>query len=149
MIVCEDCVKLGSIYLEVALPKRIKRMTKPPTKLPLRKPTPTIVESLELIDDFSSRVRQAREKLGLSHDALGRKIGEKVSALRKIETGKMIPDHKLANKLEHALKVKLLVPISEPKLPSMGLSLPREVTLGEIVHLKKKRIEVAEEREQS
>jgi len=103
-----------------------------------------ITEALELVDDFGSRVRQGREKLGLTHEDLGRRIGEKVSVLRKIESGKMVPDHGLANKLGHALQVKLLVPTSEPKVPSVGLPPPREVTLGERVHLKKKKTEVAE-----
>jgi putative transcription factor len=74
----------------------------------------------------------------LSHEDLGRKIGEKVSVLRKIESGKMTPDHRLAEKLQHALKIKLLVPPSEPKVPLTALPQPREVTLGEVVLLKKK-----------
>lgn len=151
MIVCGECVKLGSIYWEAKPPppQRMKRIAKPLPKISIKKAPPTITESLELVDDFSSRVRQAREKLGLSHKDLGRKIGEKISVLRKIETGKMTPNHKLANKLEHTLKVRLLVPPSEPKLPSIGLTPPREVTLGEIAHIKRKKMEVAEEREPS
>jgi len=150
MIVCEECVKLGSIYWETRPQARTKRVARPPPlKVSTRKPTPTITEDLELVEDFSSRVRKARENMGLSHEDLGRKIGEKVSVLQKIETGKMTPDHKLADKLQHALKVRLLVPPSEPKPPSMGLTPPHEVTLGEIVHLKKRKGEVAEEREPS
>jgi putative transcription factor len=86
--------------------------------------------------------------MGLSHKYLGKKIGEKVSVLRKIESGKMTPDHKLAAKLEHTLRVKLLVPLSEPKTPSARLSTLSEVTLGDVVSVKKKKTEVTEEREQ-
>jgi putative transcription factor len=80
---------------------------------------------------------------------LGTRIGEKVSVLRRIESGKMTPDLMLAEKLEHALKIKLLVPSSEPKTPSIALSQPHEITLGELVHLKEKKTEVAKERKQS
>ena len=114
-----------------------------------RKPPSTINEALELVDDFGLRVRQGREKLGLSHEDLGRKIREKVSVLRKIEKGKMISDHKLANKLEHALKVKLLVPISEAKVPAVKVSSPHKVTLGERVQLRRKKMEAAEKRKPS
>ena len=108
-----------------------------------------MTEALELVGDFGLRVRRAREELELSHEDLGRKIGEKVSVLRKIESGKMAPDLMLAEKLEHALKIKLLVPPSEPKAPSVALSQPREITLGELVRLKEKKTEVAKERKQS
>jgi putative transcription factor len=90
-------------------------------------------------------VRQAREKLGLSHDDLGKKIGEKISVLRKIESGKMHPDQKLTNKLQHALKITILTPYSEPKMKTQGLSFPH-VTLGEVVQLKEKRTEAKKER---
>jgi putative transcription factor len=87
--------------------------------------------------------------LELSHEDLGRKIGEKVSVLRKIESGRMTPDLMLVEKLEHTLKIKLLVPPSEPKVPSAALSQPREITLGEVVHLKERKTEVTKERKQS
>ena len=108
-----------------------------------------LTEALELVDKFGLRIRRAREKLELSHKDLGRKIGEKVSVLRKIESGKMTPDHRLAEKLQHALRVKLLVPPSEPKVPSAVLSQPRGITLGEVVRLKKRKTEVNTERKQS
>jgi len=149
LMVCGECVNLGSIYWEARAPQRRGKVIKPPPRISKGKPPPTITEDLELVDDFGPWVRQGREKLGLSHEDLGRRIGEKVSVLRKIESGKMVPNHILANKLEHALQVKLLVPISEPKVSSVGLPPPREVTLGERVHLKQKKTEVAEERKQS
>jgi len=142
MIVCGNCVKLSSASWELPPPQRMKRLVKPsPPKIITKKQPPEPAQELELVDNFGLRVRQGREKLGLSHENLGRKIGEKVSVLRKIESGKMIPDHKLASKLEHALRVKLLVPPSEPKVPSTHLLQPRKVTLGEVALVKKKKTE--------
>jgi len=140
MIVCGKCAKLGTVYFEeTPLPTlRKKRVTKrPATKFSIKKQPPKVTETLELIDNFSLQIRQAREHLGLSHEDLGRKIGEKVSVLRKIETGKMTPNHQLAGKLEHTLRIKLLVPRLEPKIPPSVLPKPPELTLGKIVHLKK------------
>lgn len=151
MTVCGGCAGLGSVYWKAPPPAKriIKRGVRLPPKIPIKKQQPVIAQTLELVEDFNLRVRQAREKLGLSHEDLGRMIGEKVSVLRKIESGKMLPDNKLASKLEHALKTKLLVPFSEPKLPPADLSLPREATLGEVARLKGKKAEVNEEREPS
>ncbi|NIR13810.1 helix-turn-helix domain-containing protein, partial [Candidatus Bathyarchaeota archaeon] len=85
---------------------------------------------MELVVDFGQRVRKARLEAGLTQEDLGRKIREKVSVLRKVETGKMTPDNILAKKLEHALNIKLLVPPSEPKASPRILPKPHGITLG-------------------
>jgi putative transcription factor len=151
MIVCGKCAKLGSISWEIQTPQRVKKLAaplSPPLRAPKKRQPPKLAEEMELVNDFSVRVRQGREKMELSHEDLGKRIGEKVSVLRKIESGKMTPDHRLAAKLEHALRVKLLAPLSEPKTSSVRLSTPRDVTLGDVAHVKKKKTEVTEEREQ-
>ena len=151
MIVCSECAKLSSGHWEAKPQRRAKRISKPQPKLSIlrKKQRPTVTETLELAGDFGLRVRRAREGLELSHENLGRKIGEKVSVLRKIESDKMAPDLMLAEKLEHALKIRLLVPPSEPKAPSVALSQPREITLGDVAHLKERKTEVNKERKQS
>ena len=151
MIACRKCAKLGSAYWEAQPVRGAKQIGKPlkPVQFPLKRvSTPSLAETLEVAQDFGSRIRTAREELELSHEDLGRKIREKVSVLRKIESGKMIPDHTLAEKLGHALKIKLLVSPSEPKAPSTASS-PPEITLGEVVRLKKKKTEATEERKPS
>lgn len=144
MVVCGRCVGLASTSWELPPPTskpqlRARRAISLPPTLQVKRQPPELNQTLELVDDFSLQVRRARRKLGLSHEDLGRKIGEKVSVLRKVESGKMPPDNSLANKLEHALKIKLLIPPSEPKLPSVGPPPPREATLGDIVKLKRKK----------
>jgi len=144
MVVCGNCAKLGTVYIEatpLSTPRKGKITKHPLPKFSMKKHPPKATEILELIDNFSPQIRQAREKLGLSHEDLGRKIGEKVSVLRKIETGKMTPNHQLAKKLEHTLRIRLLVPPSEPKIPLSSLPKPPEITLGKIVHLKKRKTE--------
>jgi len=141
MSTCGECAKLGSTYWEPQS-KSLKQPAEKKTKtiarsVPIKREISVKVpEDLEIEDGFGLHVRRAREKLSLSYEELGRKIGEKVSVIKKIESGKMIPDQKLATKLEHALRIKLFVSRAEPEtvFPS---SPPRtSVTLGEVVHLK-------------
>ena len=95
-------------------------------------------ESLELVNNFGQLVRQARECLGMSHKDLGGKIRERVSVLRKIEMGKMVPDLGLAERLEHTLKIKLRVPPTDPKAQISSSSKPRGTTLGDLIKFKLK-----------
>ena len=103
----------------------------------------------EITEDFSTKIRQAREKLGLTHEELGKRINEKSSVIGKLETGKMNPSNILATKLEHALKIKLLTLISEEKAPT---TLPpatanRELTLGDLIQLEKSSEEQTERKQ--
>jgi putative transcription factor len=149
LTVCGKCAKHGTIAWEEAKPKTAvtlkPRIARHQLKIQSKKPPPQrAAESiLELVEHFDVKIRQAREKLELSHEELGRKISEKVSVLKKIETGKMTPDNKLAAKLEYALKIKLLVPASEEKIPQTKIpkSLSRELTLGDLIQLKRKKAE--------
>lgn len=151
LTVCSECSKHGTIIWEE--PKPDLPQLRPKTAM-AAKAAPTkgqnlgkqqkIVESpVELVEDFDIRIRRAREKLGLTHEDLGKKINEKVSVLKKIETRKIKPDDKLAAKLEHALKIKLLTPALEEKALSTAIPEPsrRELTLGDIVRLNKNKTE--------
>jgi putative transcription factor len=149
MIVCQDCTKLGVTYWEEQRPRHMKRTAKLPLGVPSKAPPPTVTETLELVESHSSIVRQEREKRGMSHEELGKKIGEKVSVLQKIESGKMIPDIRLTQKLEHALRIRLLVPPKAKQLLPTKLTEPHEATLGDFVKLKRNKSEATEEREQS
>lgn len=141
---CVECAKLGKPYYEEPKPKMaVSRLKGTPTPLRIqtKKPqAPTVDTSLELMENFHSKIRHAREKLGLSHEELGKRINEKVSLLRKIETGKMTPDNRLATMLEHTLKIKLIVPAKEEKFPQAKIAkaTSRELTLGDLIQLDKK-----------
>lgn len=149
LTVCGKCAKHGTIVWEEKKPETVTPRSKAPIKRqPLRtrsgQPSQAALESpLELVEGFDAKIRQAREKLGLSHEDLGRKISEKVSVLKKIEAGKMTPDNKLAAKLGHQLKIRLLVPASEQKVPEEEIPKPasQELTLGDLINLDKRKPE--------
>jgi putative transcription factor len=140
MLACTECAKLGAVYWEVKTEPCLKKVAKrlSATMLPPRRQPPlSVAENIELVDDFGAKVRNAREKLGLSHEDLGKKISEKVSVLRKIESGKMAPNNLLAEKLKHILRIDLLVPVSEPEVPAKAMIPPASTMLGDVVQLKK------------
>jgi putative transcription factor len=144
-MVCNECAKHGKATWEEQ-PKLkqapIQRQVVPiqgPIQIRKRIMQAKVDTSQEIVEGYNEKIRQARERLGLSHEELGRKINEKASVLRKIETGKMTPDNMLASKLEHTLKIKLLVPVAEEKIPeNIPKSAGRELTLGDLMQLNKK-----------
>jgi putative transcription factor len=140
--VCGECAKHGKICYDEPRPKQVflkPKATPVAFRVQTRPSTPPVDTSVELTEDYGTRIRKAREKLGLSHEELGKRLNEKVSLLKKIETGRMTPSDKLATALEHILKVKLIVPRKEEKVPQAKMSrvLSRELTLGDLIHLKK------------
>jgi putative transcription factor len=155
LTVCNECSKHGTIVWEEPTRKTITlkpKSTLPPLKIQSKKPAETTIDtSLELVENFGLKIKQARRKFGLSHEELGKKISEKVSFLKKIETGKMIPDNRLVAKLEYALKIKLLVPPTEEKIQQTKIPKPtsHELTLGDLIQLNKKDKEEPAERKPS
>ncbi|MEM3194056.1 MAG: helix-turn-helix domain-containing protein, partial [Candidatus Bathyarchaeia archaeon] len=95
-----------------------------------------------VVEGFGLIVQRARERMGLTPEELGRRIGEKESVIKKIESEKIIPDIRLASKLEHALKIRILTMPAETaesvRIPSEA-KINRAITLGEIVQLRDRR----------
>lgn len=148
LTVCNECSRHGTIVMEkpkqAPPPLKTRMAATTPAKAQRTAKTSKNVESaLELVEDFDTKIRQAREKLGLTHEELGKKISEKVSVLKKIETSKITPDNKLAAKLEHVLKIKLLIRAQEEKAPMATAPKPqsRELTLGDLIQLNKEKAE--------
>lgn len=145
MEVCQDCSKFGVIQ-KTPKPKYIQSNGKgKPGAIGSNRPkrTPRPMYSLdepteELVEDFETIVRQAREAKGLSREELGEKIYEKVSVINRIESGKMVPDIKLAKKLEKALNITLIEKISDMNLEDFKNRTSGGPTLGDIVKIKKK-----------
>ena len=151
LTVCVECSKhCKIIYEEPAAPKEILKKSQAPISMVQRKPMSTSVQiTQEVAEDYANKIRVAREKLMLTHEELGKKINEKASVLRNLEVGKMAPNNQLASKLEHMLKIKLLVPISEEKVTQIPKTADQELTLGDFVDFDKKREETATERKPS
>ncbi|MBI4144973.1 TIGR00270 family protein [Candidatus Woesearchaeota archaeon] len=120
--VCNACVKLGQ---EVRAPL-----------VPVKKTVsaePLIVQAI--VPDPGTRIKQAREKFGLTQKDFAIKINEHQSVIHKLETGHLDLTLDLARKLEKALHIKLIeerqdVTLSAPKTNN------GPVTIGDLIRLK-------------
>jgi putative transcription factor len=151
LTVCVECSRHGKIILHEEADMPRKAVAKPQTPLPVlqKKPSaPAVQINTEVAEDYGNKIRAAREKLNLTHEELGKRINEKASLLRNLEAGKMTPNNQLATKLEHMLKIKLLVPISEEKVTTLPKA-NQELTLGDLIEMDKKGGEAATGRKPS
>lgn len=141
MTTCSKCAGLGSVDWspEPRGPKpsaKAERPARAKIAQARRRQPLSVPEDLVVAEDYALLVKQAREKSNLAQADLGRMIGEKVSVISKVESGKMMPSQRLAAKLEHALRIDLLVPLVVPKTSSLSSAPSRNLTLGEIATLK-------------
>jgi putative transcription factor len=108
--VCSICARLGK---PVKMPGDAQPAPPIRNVPPLRRETRFDEPELELRPDFHTVIKVSREKMGLSQEDLGKKLNEKLSVIKHLETGKLKPDNILTRKIEHFFKVKLLVPEDE------------------------------------
>ena len=153
LTVCVECAKHGKIVHQedVAIPKAAAKKSQTPLPVVQKKPAVTAVQiTQEVTSDYAAKIKAAREKLALTHEELGKRINEKASVLRNLEAGKMEPNNQLASKLEHMLKIKLLVPVSEEKVsPIPKAAANQEMTLGDLIDVDEKGGEAALKRKPS
>jgi putative transcription factor len=104
--VCVPCSKHAKPYMSpqvVAKKKSNPRLTsKPQKKIGL-------ADETVLTPNFARAIREARMRMGLTHEQLGMKMNEKAQLLKKFETGALKPDEILAKKLERHLGIKLYI----------------------------------------
>ena len=139
MEVCENCSKFGKIQKIPPKPRNLlKKTSKPKNKnvqqRRIRRDEPTE----ELVENYNILIRKKREEKGWSREDLGNKINEKVSVINRLESGKMVPDIKLAKKLENTLKIILIEKFDDIDLESFKSSSSNGPTLGDIVKIKKR-----------
>ena len=111
MIVCNNCAKLGR-PLGPAFPQVQARVSPAQSALRSMALRPIDVE-FDVDPDYYLKIRQAREKLGLSQEQLGQLLNEKPSVIKMVESKKLKPDLTLTRKFMHQLKINLLVSLSE------------------------------------
>lgn len=148
MMACESCARLGKPYEEPRGPPPTKpgATAKPmPIVVPRITPTrladgraPREVRELDIADNYPQIIQKGRRKHDLTQEELAMKVKEHLSIIQKIELGKMAPDIRLAKALEHVLRVKLLVPTSEPPLPKPSTTPTKEITLADVARIRKK-----------
>src|SRR5271169_5854507 len=115
MIVCNNCAKLGK-PLGPAAPAPVMGRALPAQyamRTMSQRPIQPIEVEFDVDPEYNLKIRQAREKLGLSQEQLGQLLSEKPSVIRMVESKKLKPDLTLTRKFMHQLKINLLVSLSE------------------------------------
>lgn len=121
--VCEDCSKYGEL-IETKPVRLVK-----PRRMPRVKEVETVI-----IDNYGKKIIEAREKINLTREMFAKKINEKESVIRRVESEEMEPDDKLMEKIERFLEIKLRKTYEEK--PIQKKMRRGKLTLGDIVEVK-------------
>lgn len=131
MLTCNECSKFGKVQ---KVPQSTTgRRTSTQRRRTFRPREP----DYEVVEDFNTLIREAREKKGWSREDLGEKVYEKVSVINRLESGRMVPDLKLARKIEGSLGIKLLEKTQETLADEMDGSKVKRATIGDIATIKR------------
>lgn len=137
-MVCDICARFAE--KQPPTPKRIPERHKPKrfTPQPKKRVPKRSIKDLELREDYAKVIREAREKKGWTQVELSNQLIERLSLIRRIESGKMQPNVTVIEKLEKTLNIILLVSTSDIPEIKLDSKLPSDMTLGDVVHLKTK-----------
>ena len=108
---------------------------------PKPKPRPksgVLLDEMELIEDYAKAIREARQKKGLSQEELAQKIGERISTLQSIESGRLKPIGKTIRGLERELEISLLEAVGTAPIKVSKGKAGAGPTLGDRVVVKRK-----------
>jgi putative transcription factor len=97
-----------------------------------------LIDDLELIEDYAKEIRAARQKKHLSQEELAQKIGERISTLQSIESGRLKPTGKTIRGLERELEISLLEPVGAAPIKATKGKTGAGPTLGDRVVVKRK-----------
>ena len=128
MQTCNECSKFGKVQKEP--PRPVKPRTSP-RRPRIREPT------YEVSEEFNTIIRMSREKKGWSREDLAKKLYEKASVINRIESGKMIPDIKLARKIEKVLNIKILDKLEDEQIDEVSPLKRGGTTIGDIAQIKR------------
>ncbi|MEM2715589.1 MAG: multiprotein bridging factor aMBF1 [Candidatus Thermoplasmatota archaeon] len=122
MMVCRECTKYGIVIPEKVVAK-IKK------SLPYSK---DVFEEMnkELVDGWGKKIKEARERKGLTREQLGAKIGEKTITIAKIENEELRPPDETVKKLEKFLEINLFCEVGSVSLKPRNV---KAITLGDLI----------------
>ena len=125
---CEKCAEMGKIVSKIKTVEPKMKSVKTGEVLPEKR----------VVFDYAEKMKNLREKTGMTQKEFAEKISEKLSIIKNVEHGKFVPSLKFAEKVENIFKIKLIEEVREEKfLKSGGES--QIATLGDIIKIKKKK----------
>jgi len=142
--VCPNCAQHGKKIVKkpTSLPQRkVEKFRKTSNAKPM-KPRIEPQKELEIVEDYTIKIRKVRQSLGLNQDQFAQKLNEKPSLLKRIETGKAKPTVKLARKIEKVYGIKLVTTseiIETSTQVNKYMKKSSGTSLGDMAFVKKKK----------
>lgn len=134
LAVCQKCASFGKIISRI-----ITEEEKPKTntqRQPIIREEKELVETI--VENYAEKIKKKREDIGLKQEELAQKIAEKESIIHKIENGKIVPQIKLARKLEKFLGIRLVETEEAEENPTGAKGTSEGFTIGDMIKIKKK-----------
>lgn len=130
LLACGSCMKSGKIL------QRFDDEIAEKGELVINS-TPNLIEE-EIVENFGSIIKKARDKASLPLSVIAERIREKESYLDAIENERLSPSLATAKKLEKELGIKLIEKSSDP-LPASVVTNKKfeDLTLGDMIERKK------------
>jgi|Deesub1362B_J571_1020462.scaffolds.fasta_scaffold00004_192 putative transcription factor len=141
MYVCTACIKnhglvrikkRGEPYPEKRVSSKKEVYIKPAPKK-IKRGILDLDDEYILKENYGLIIKNAREAIGLTQRDLAYKIKTKLSVIRRIESGKLVPSPDLVNKLEKALNVSLYEKASGIAEDYTAINNDVKIRLGDII----------------
>lgn len=130
---CKNCSSMGKV-LAGPPPAPVKQKAKRAATAgaaPMRAAEPETVTVI--VGDHATRIRKARERLGLTQKEFALKLNEKESVVSKLESGGHEPSLDLCRKLERLLHITLVEEQEAEKTVSGGAGMGGAMTIGDLI----------------
>lgn len=142
--VCQSCAHYGKKIITKKKLSKFERISTNKRKITKSKPSNKlkgILEpSIEIVPDYFKRIRNVRTQKNLTQEQFAQKLNEKPSLIRRIESGKVEPNLKLAKKIEEVYHIQILKATDEVKVNTEKYMKKTSTTsMGDIAFIKKKK----------
>lgn len=140
VVACEECSRYGEIVAEAEPPKPKPRVVERKVEVEER-PEFILYIQEELVEGYPTLIKNRRESLDMKQEELAKRINEPSSVVHRIESGRFEPNPKIAKKIQSVLGIKLMEKTGSEELGAMTSKVPDELTLGDLVIVKKRKKE--------
>ena len=136
LLVCSSCARFGKPVRE----KESNSETKKPyvVNRPRQYSRKMKNYGKELVPNYNTLIIKKRTALGWTTAELAKRLKEKESWIKKIESGKITPPMSLVKKLERVLGISLLTDVTDIP-PDDFESSKKDLTIGDLIEFKEKK----------
>lgn len=132
--VCRSCLKFGEA---IPVNKPVQQETRR-ANIVIEKDEALDFPEESLIENFSLKIKAAREAKEMKQEDLAKSLAEKESVIHRIEAGQLEPDDKLVKKLEQFFGLSLKTKVNvKRKIKSLDLK-NSNLTIGDLLDIQKK-----------